>query len=727
MHRNFVCLFILASLLAGSFNSSGQKINQKAGLHSDSVISSSREVIRRTIGNKADAVGIEIISSDNGLDVYSVEAKSGVLTVRGSSASAICYGFYDYLRKACNSMVTWSGTNLHIPAVWPDYNTGRISSPYKYRYYLNVVTFGYTTPYWDWQRWEKELDWMALHGVNLPLAPVASEAIAARVWKRLGLSDTGIHEFFTGPAHLPWHRMGNLNKWDGPVPQNWHKEQLALQHKILSRMRALGMHPIAPAFAGFVPEGFKKKHPELKVNALKWGGFPGQYNAYVLPPGSEWFQNIGKLFVEEWEKEFGKNTFYLSDSFNEMDVPVPKDHPEQKYPLLAGYGESIYNSIKAGNPDAVWVTQGWTFGYQHKFWDPQSLKAMLSKVPDDKMMILDLANEYPEYVWKIPMVWKTHEGFYGKQWVYSFVPNFGGKTPWTGVLSLYASGSAEALKSGYSKNLVGFGSAPEGIENNEVIYELLADMGWTRDAIDLNKWLPEYCQARYGGYPAAMKLAWEQLQKSAYGTFGSYPRFVWQLVVPDTRRKGSVNSDSLFMTAAENFLACSEELKQSKLYRNDAIEIAMLYLGVKADQFYKAALKAGELNNEAEKKAQGDKAIALLKQIDRLLESHPNDRLQPWADYARSHGTNQQEKNYYESNAKRLITTWGGKQDDYAARLWSGLIRDYYIPRIQNYLKDANFKRAEWEEAWIKKPGVSKISPFPDPLAKAKEIVNQYK
>lgn len=40
--------------------------------------------------------------------------------------------------------------------------------------------------------------------------------------------------------------------------------------------------------------------------------------------------------------------------------------------------------------------------------------------------------------------------------------------------------SGEALASEYSDNLVGFGSAPEGLENNEVVYELLADMGWTR-------------------------------------------------------------------------------------------------------------------------------------------------------------------------------------------------------------------------------------------------------
>jgi len=717
LHILVLINFILCSGLSSAVGSPSTAANTS--------FASSREVIRRTIGKRADDIKLELLSVDNGLDVYQIESRDGKLTVRGSSASAICYGFYEFLKKGCHSMVSWSGEHLNIPAVWPEYAGEVVSSPYKYRYFLNVVTFGYTTPYWDWQRWEKELDWMALHGVNMPLASVASEAIAARVWKKLGLSDAEIAEFFTGPAHLPWHRMGNLNKYDGPLPASWHKDQLALQHKILKRMRDLGMNPIAPAFAGFVPEGFKKKHPALKVNALKWGGFPQENNAYVLAPGTPWFEKIGKMFVQEWENEFGKNTFYLSDSFNEMDVPVPEDDPEQKYPLLAGYGESIYKSIKAGNPDAVWVTQGWTFGYQHKFWDKRSLQAMLSRVPDDKMMILDLANEYPKYVWHIPLVWHTHEGFYGKQWVYSFVPNFGGKTPWTGDLSMYASGSEEALKSPYGKSLVGFGSAPEGVENNEVVYELLADMGWRRSAIEMNGWLRDYGIARYGAYPPKMEKAWEQLQKTAYGSFGSYPRFVWQTIVPDTNRKGSVNSDPLFLEATRNFLDCSEELKSSTLYRNDALEITMHYLGIKADQLYLKALNAQKENRSDEMRAYGEQTIEMLREIDRLLESHPTNRLQPWVDFARKKGTSVAEKDYYESNAKRLITTWGGSQEDYAARLWSGLIRDYYIPRIQHQLKDANFDHAAWEESWIKKAGVSKLDPYPDPLAKSKELINQ--
>jgi alpha-N-acetylglucosaminidase len=32
--------------------------------------------------------------------------------------------------------------------------------------------------YWDWARWEAELDWMALQGINLPLAFTGAAACA---------------------------------------------------------------------------------------------------------------------------------------------------------------------------------------------------------------------------------------------------------------------------------------------------------------------------------------------------------------------------------------------------------------------------------------------------------------------------------------------------------------------------------------------------------------------
>jgi hypothetical protein len=37
--------------------------------------------------------------------------------------------------------------------------------------------------WWDWKRWEKEIDWMALQGINFPLAFTGQEAIWQKVFQ----------------------------------------------------------------------------------------------------------------------------------------------------------------------------------------------------------------------------------------------------------------------------------------------------------------------------------------------------------------------------------------------------------------------------------------------------------------------------------------------------------------------------------------------------------------
>ncbi len=682
-----------------------------------------KNVIERLVGTEnMDNISVKLVPKQGSCDSYHIVAKEGVLTIEGTSATAITYAAYKYLKNECKSIRTWSGEQMDIPEVLPDY-TEKTTSPYQLRYFLNVCTFGYTTPYWDWARWSEEIDWMALRGVNMPLATVAAEAIAQRVWLKMGLTQEEIDAFFTGAAHLPWHRMGNLNNFDGSLPQDWHEGQIEMQHKIMEKMRSLGMHPVAPAFAGFVPKGFMDKHPEITFNFLEWGGFDKACNAYVIAPDSPYFEKIGKLFIEEWEAEFGKCDYYLSDSFNEMRLPVDKNDPTAKHNILTQYGEAIYKSIAAGNPDATWVTQGWTFGYQHDFWDKESLQAMLSKVPNDKMIIIDLGNDYPQWVWGTDLTWRVHEGFYGKQWIYSYVPNFGGKTLPTGDIQMYASASVDALNSPFGKNLVGFGSAPEGLENNEIIYEVLADMGWRTTPIDLDSWMQSYATSRYGGCSDAIEDALGILNNTAFAALRSYPRFTWQTVDVDKRRKSLYDMQDNLATAVQLLLSESDAYGNSELYRNDVVEYTALLLGYEADRYYHKALAYKEKNNMKAALSELDKVVTMLHKADSIISVHPRYQLGEWVDYARGWGNSPAQQTKYESNAKRLITTWGGWQEDYAARFWSGMISDYYIPRIEIYFSDSANRLDEWEETWITTDWKAPSIEIADPIALAKEYV----
>lgn len=258
-------------------------------------------LIRRVVGRNDVPVKLDMRKSAD--TYFNHEVKNGTLRITASNEVALCRGFYDYMKQNHHGMYSWSGSSLQLPDGLQDSPARRVVSPVESHYYFNVVTYGYTMPFWDWNRWEKEIDWMALHGVDMPLALVAYEAIIARVWKRMGLTDSEINAYFTGPAHLPWMRMGNVCAIDPSLDNNWHNSQIQLQHKILDRMRRLGMKPICPGFPGFVPESMKRLFPDLQLVETHWGG---AFHNWMISPQNELFAKMSSEFIHEWEKEVGR-------------------------------------------------------------------------------------------------------------------------------------------------------------------------------------------------------------------------------------------------------------------------------------------------------------------------------------------------------------------------------------------------------------------------------------
>lgn len=712
MRKQVLILFLLSSGLSNLFGQLSRQDKQAA-----------RAVVERISPLAKPDFRIESLEKEEGRDIFEQEIKNGKLVVRGSSPVAICKGFYDFVRQNGYGHVSWTGNRLEMPQQISG-TTRRVVSPVAHHYYFNVVTYGYTMPYWDWNRWEKEIDWMALHGIDMPLALVANEAISARVWKKLGLTEQEIADYFVGPAHLPWMRMGNISGIDGPMPASWHEGQITLQHQILKRMRSLGMKPICPGFAGFVPQAFKRLYPNLKITETSWGG---AFHNWMLSPEEELFHQIGKMFIQEWEKEFGKNDHYIVDSFNEMEIPFPPKGSSERYELLASYGEKVYASIKDGNPDATWVMQGWMFGYQRHIWDYETLQALVSKVPDDKMLLLDLAVDYNANFWKSTYNWEFYKGFYNKEWVYSVIPNMGGKSGFTGILEFYANGHLNALRSANKGQLSGIGMAPEGIENNEVVYELMADAGWSNQEINLQQWLHDYTVSRYGRYDTAFDTYWKGLLNSVYGTFTDHPRFNWQFR-PGNVQRGSIFINADYFKAFEAFASCADKFKGNALYEADLKENMALYLGAKLEILVTAISQAYLNNNTAQFDQYTAQFEEIALKIDALLADHPTLTLSNWLDFANQHGKNPAEKSYFERNARRIVTVWGPPVDDYSARIWSGLIRDYYLPRWKNYFtslkQGTSVDMKGWELNWVENQrGLSPVKPVSDLWAVLPEFI----
>lgn len=696
------------------------------------------DIINRFTDGKVDViVELSLTTTTKGCDKYEYSASGNTVTVKASSAVAACRGFYDWTKSKNAGIMSWTGKRFEKPA---DITTAAKSftSQYRDHQYFNVVTYGYTMPYWDEDRWDKELDWMALHGVDMPLFLLAQEIIYRRVFLSMGLTAKDIDAWEVGPAHLPWFRMGNLscNTFDGPLGDEWNNRQLEIAHHVLARMDSLGMKPICPAFGGFVPGNFSTRVKGTSTERVGWGWcIDGTHQNYRLNPTSAAFAEVGSKFIQEWEKEFGVRKYYLSDSFNEMAIPSATELP--------AYGQNIWKSIKEGsaNPDVVWVTQGWTFNFQQDKWGLNKFQALTSSVPNDQFMVLYMSPEY-SYGNKS---WESYNSFDGKDWVYTLLPNMGGKTAFCGKLSDYAQGFLNTLNNSTKKSsLSGYGITAEGVENNEMIYELITDGGWlgAKKTINLDTWIKQYANSRYGGYTAEQQAFHTALRNSVYNYFTDHPRFGWQY--DGGLGSGSASQNDNFYKGVETLFSNIEAIRalNSPLAQTDMAEAVAMYCGGKIEKLNGRIQNYVSVGNTT----MADSLIGVLDHLmlsmDRVLTCHPIYNLKRWEDFAQKGYSTSAKRNA--QNARRIVTVWFGKDhssaepvQDYAARVWAGLVRDYYRPRILHKWNAALGRKAwdgksnqyKWEEAWVESaPTLSEYEPVPtdtlgffaDVLAEAK-------
>lgn len=647
-------------------------------------IQAAEDVVTRCFGYFPENVEFALIEKQDSCDVFALSVTDGKLLVEGSSPVALCKGFHDYLLDNGYGIVSWTGNRLDLPASLPDMERKETVSPYRHHLFFNVCTFGYSMPFWTWEQWEKQIDWMAMHGYDMPLMPTGSEAILSKVWLELGLTQEEIDDYFTDPAHFPWMRMGNMSQMDGPNSPEWYESQIALAHQINDRELSLGMTPVYNGFAGFVPRAMTTRFPESRFVQSNWH----EFSVDVVSPMDSLFQRIGSAYIEAWEEEFGKGEYYLIDCFNEMDIPFGEKGSQERHDALSAYSSAIFESVNAVNPDATWVMQGWILGYQRDLWDVEALQALLRPIPNDKMIIIDLGVDFNEYIWKNGRNWDFYEGFYGKQWIWSTVSNFGGRCTAIGNLEFYLNEPLKALESPNRGKLIGYGSSPEGIENNEIQYEVFSSAGWSSEPKDLMTFLKNYSIARYGSAPEEIMTFWSEMLQSSYSAFSDNARWHWQRRQP-YRKPDEMKINEHYYAAIDAFLAAADKMGDSELYKIDALQWeAFAYCG-RADEKLDLAHKALDKKNYKKAMAYEKEMEDLLMKADSLLCLHPLLNLNYWENLGRAAGTSAEESEKFAFQARKIVTTWDGTDHtDYACRVWGGLIEKWYIPRVRYYFEE---------------------------------------
>ncbi|MBS1664421.1 MAG: alpha-N-acetylglucosaminidase [Bacteroidetes bacterium] len=673
--------------------------------------------IARVTGSHAGAFVAEYVAPVKGKDVFELESRKGKIVLRGSNGLSVGSALNCYLREYCHSLSIWNGGELRLPAVLPVVK-GKVRrvTPYTYRYYINYCTFNYSMAWWDWERWQREIDWMTLNGINLPLALTGEEAIWQRVYRAMGFSDGELDKFFCGPAYFSWFWMGNIDAWGGPLPQHWMDSHRELQKKILGAERAMGMKPVLASFTGHVPPSFVQRYPQAKVKKTNWGaGFP---DVYILDPGDPLFEKIGRQFIEAQTQEYGTDHFYSADTFNE-NLPPTDDST-----YLSSMSKKVFASMAGADPKAIWVMQGWMFHYDSAYWRGPQIQALLKAVPDDQMIVLDLYSEsHP--------VWTRTNAYYGKPWIWNMLHNFGGNISLWGRMGAVAEGPAKALASPVSGSMKGIGLTPEGIEQNPALYQLMLDNVWRDSVIDLSSWLRSYAFQRYGAENSKANAAWKILSETVYkgGLGEGGPESILQSrpqIEPwGDRIRTVLDYQPAELAKAWGLLVeASDSLGGSDGFQYDLVDVTRQVLANYALPLQQKWVLAYLQHNEADYDRYTAEFLALMDDMDALLATRKDFLLGRWIGDARRCGVDAAEKDLYEKNARDLITLWGDKESglhEYSCRQWAGLVKDFYKPRWAQFfvylkgkmgrgarMETADFEKSirDWEWKWVNTTGV---------------------
>ena len=673
-------------------------------------------------------VVIDANLAENGKDVFVITSQNGKPCIKGNTQLSVATGINWYLNHYAHINLTWNNLTTDLSKVTlpvPGSEEKHVCNT-TYRYNFNTCTFSYSMAFWTWERWQKEIDWMALHGINAPLNLVGLDVVTRKFLRELGVSENDINAYIAGPGFIAWFAMNNLEGWGGTInaddvtmngnPDWWYTRQEQLCRNMLQRMRELGMQPVIPGFSGQVPNcivnyrinGFNSGDV---VNNGTWAG--GYTRPDILKPNTQSYRTFAEVYYKHLHEVMGVSELYSIDPFHEGSLPSGVSN-ETCYPNIMVELDKYYTGVSAedktkNNVDEQpkWIIQYWQ-GV------PQSGAFSAMSSYGDRFIGLDLFadNIYADNAAK----WRT-DYYQGRPYVYCMLHNFGGRSGMHGRLETTMDGYFQALAKG--NNCQGIGATPEGTETNPVLYDMLFELPWMDPAKhpSADEWLEQYNQARYGTANEKTLEALKLLKKSVWdckvnqqGTSEAVilARPNWTVNSVSSWSTSAIYWDTQDILEAADLLVAAEKLITSAdgiaNYNYDVIDVirqAMVDYAAELLPLINAAK-----NDDAEYTRLYQLYLRLMLDLDEMLSYDENFKLERWTSLARNianevSGTTENDRRWLEWNARTQITVWSkGDTDlhDYSNRCWAGLIKDFHYKRWEKFFTT---KGGSFSDGWF--------------------------
>lgn len=636
-------------------------------------------IVRRLLGvSYVDWFRFTLQSADT--DRFTLAQDGERIHITGNTGVVLAAGLYHYLKKYCRVQISETDEQVSMPEhpVPLDMPSETVTCAARLRYAFNYCTHSYTMPFWGEEEWQRELDWLALNGVNLVLDITAQEEVWRRFLLRLGYSMDEIRAFVVGPAYGAWAYMANIYGIGGPVPDNWFMQRTELARKNQLKMRRLQMEVVLQGYSGMVPTDIADKDASaVPIPQGLWCGLP---RPAMLRPDTDTYRRYAALFYTCQRDVFGDNCRYFAvDPFHEGGQTGDLSTRD--------IGANVMAELLRAHPKGTWVIQSWCE-------NPSAGLLEGIRPYKEQALILDL------YAEKEPH-WQEWAGgeFDHTPWLYCQLNNFGGRMGLCGHIDRLATEAPQALKASCCR---GIGITPEASRSNPVLWEFFLELPWRAESVDLLSWTADYVSRRYGEESKIAVQAVMLLLESVYHSNcnrlgqGAPESFVnarpaWEIQAASTWGNAVISYDSILLEKAAQLLISEyDRFSGNCSYRFDLADILRQVLANRAIPLHKAMKNAQESGDIAAFQEASARFLDNIDLIERVLSTQREFLVGRWLESAKklAEPGDDFSRSLYEMNARMLITTWYSRSacelgllHDYSNRQWAGLTGDYYKKR----------------------------------------------
>lgn len=662
----------------------------------------------------------------------------GGIRVQASDVRRLVAGYGWYLKNIAKVHLSWNGDRLTLPSPLPVPDAPvTIESPWDTVFAYNYCTLSYTAAFWDWKRWQHEIDFLALNGFTHALVTAGLEKTWEDFLVGLGYPPEKAVRFIPNPAFAAWWNMGNLEGHGGPLSRQQIDKMAQLGRRIVFRMEQLGLTPVLQGYVGFVPADFEENVRMEGLKLVPQGEWVNFRRPWVVDPTCRAFPKLAADWYKALRKVYGiSGKMFGGDLFHEGGR---KGHIN-----VTRAAEAVQRSMQKASPGSTWAIQAWGG-------NPSS--ELLAGMDPKHTLVLQLTKD-------LANGGKSLRTFDGIPWIWCELSNFGGNTGLYGGVPLLSRLGSD-LDRYRDQGLRGLGTLSEGLETNPLHYALFCDRLWTREDISVKEWLRKYARQRYGTASAPVVGALEILSSSIYNPVrlqeGCTESIICARPFWGVRKASTWSSGERYyhlgdmVKAARGYLKGAHEypgLMKEETFRYDLVDVVRQVLADAA--FYqlqrvKAAFDARDVSGY---RKEAHVFLSLVSDMDDVLATDRQFLLGAWQEKALKWGNTRREKALMDRAAKMLVTTWIDQApralNDYSNRQWSGLVSDFYLPRWKNFFesqlevltgkKDAAAAQAAFMDKTVREELAFAVNgkvypavPSGDSLAVASRVMNTHR